>query len=419
MRSSVPWFALFLLGLAIFNNLSAAENFAPSDWPRWRGVDGRGITDDTKLPETWDASHIVWKTELPGSGQSSPVVVGDRVFLTSAVDKGGERLVFCVNRKTGKLEWTKSAWKGTPEATHNMNGWASSTCASDGERVYAAFGWGGVHCYTVDGQHVWSKELGKFESKTKRGTAASPVVVDNLVIWNGDSESDPFLFGLNKLTGDTVWKVPRAGREGYSTPVLVTAAGRRELVLNGDPAINGYDPLTGKLLWSCKCFAGRGEPTPAVGKDALFVVNGQPGDVFAVRPGGDGDVTKSHITWHTPRKAGRDQPSPALAGKWLLVSSLAGVLSCYDAESGQEVWKDRLPFGNISASPFVAGDKVYFLGEDGQTAVLQAGPEFKLVAMNKLNPVQLEVFRASPTPCAGQILIRSDRNLYCVGKGKS
>lgn len=389
-----------------------------ANWPRFRGPDGTGHTVEKGLPVSWDAKSVVWKTALKGQGQSVPVIWGDRIFLTSAEENGKQRLVICVDRKTGKVLWEQVAWKGTPEASHAMNGWASATCATDGEHVVASFGKGGLHCYTVEGKHVWSRELGEFLSKTKRGTAASPVLAGNLVIQNGDSESDPFLFGIEKLTGKTVWKVDRPAREGYSTPILVPAKDKQELVLNGDPFIAGYDPATGKQLWTCKSFAPRGEPTPTFANGVIYVINGQPGDIYAVRPGGTGDVTSTHMVWHTPRKSGRDQPSPIVSGDYLLVSNMEGIVNCYDVKSGKDLWKDRISTARISASPVAAEGKVYFINEGGQVIVVEPGKELKVVAKNTVGSAANEVFRATPTPCGGQFFIRSDRVLYCVGAAK-
>jgi outer membrane protein assembly factor BamB len=296
-------------GAAVFAGLVAGSGDAADfNWPRWRGPAGGGHTAETGIPVKWDAAALAWKTVLPGIGQSSPIIWDDRIFLTSALENGRQRVVFCVDRRNGKVLWQDVCWTGAPEPTHKMNGWASATCVTDGRHVWASFGKGGLHCYTVEGKKVWSKDLGVFLSKNKRGTAACPVLVGDLVIQNGDSESDPWLFGINKATGEIVWKTDRPAAEGYSTPILVEAGGKTELVLNGDSFIGGYEPATGKLLWRCKSFAGRGEPTPAPGKDAVYVVNGLAGDVYAVKPGGSGDVTKSHMAWHTPRKGGRDQP---------------------------------------------------------------------------------------------------------------
>jgi len=402
--------------VAAFSLSVLAASAGEAEWPRWRGPKGDGHSAEKDLPIQWTEKNVVWKAKLKGEGQSSPIIWGERIFLTSALDKGKQRLVFCVDRKTGNILWENIAWTGTPEPSHAMNGWASSTCVTDGERVYASFGKAGTHCYTVDGKHVWSRELGEFRSKTKRGTASSPILVDNVLVVNGDSESDPFLFGLDKLTGETLWKTDRPAREGYSSPIVVTANGRQEVVLNGDPFVAGYDPKSGKQLWFCKSFAPRGEPTVTFADGLVYVVNGQPGDVYTVRPGGSGNVTSTHMAWHTPRKLGRDQPSPIVAGGYLLVSNMEGVLICYDAKEGKELWKERMTTSKITAAPVAADGNLYWLDEAGQTTVLQPGPEMKVVARNTLNPGSGEIFRAMPTPSMGQFFIRSDKVLYCIRK---
>jgi outer membrane protein assembly factor BamB len=306
------------------------------------------------------------------------------------------------------------AWTGTPEKSHAMNGWASPTCATDGERVVAFFGRGGLHCYTVEGKPLWSRDLGPFAGPW--GTAASPVLVGDLVIQNGDAEDDAFLLALDKRTGRTVWRTPREVPEcgGWSTPVLVTAGGRPELVLNGAKAVIAYDPATGRPLWSCRSFNGRGEPTATPGHGLLFLVNGLQGDLYAVRPGGDGDVTQTHMAWHTPRRGGRDQPSPIVVGDYLVVANMDGIATCYEAATGKERWKERLE-GKFSSSPVAAGGRAYFQNEAGVTFVLEPGPAKKLVARNDLGAGPDEVFRASLTPSGGQFFSRSDRALYCIG----
>jgi outer membrane protein assembly factor BamB len=397
------------IALSVAATASRAEN-----WPRFRGEDGDAHSTQAGLPTKWGPESVLWKTPLKGRGQSSPVVWGDSIFLTSAQDDGKQRLVFCVDARSGKIVWEQVAWTGTPEQSHERNGWASATCCTDGQHVYASFGKAGLHCYDMDGKHVWSRQLGEFQSATRRGTAASPVLVDDLVILNGDSESDPFLFGINKLTGETVWKTDRPAEEGYSTPVILQAAGRKELVLNGSSFIAGYEPATGKELWKCKSFAGRGEPAPAIGKGVVYVVNGQPGDFYAVRTDGIGDITHSGMLWHTPRRGGRDGPSPILVNNYLLVSNMAGIATCYDAATGKELWKQRIG-GAISASPFAAEGHAYLLYEDGETLVTDPGPAFKEISRNMISPAAGEIFRASPVPCEGHILLRADRTLYCVG----
>lgn len=406
----------FLLALSICFSLAPLVR-ADGNWPGWRGPEGNGHSKETGLPIRWDAKSVVWKTALPGEGQSSPVIWGDRIFLTAALDKGAKRVVFAVDRHKGKILWQHVAWTGSPEKTHGMNGWASATCATDGERVVAFFGKGGIHCYTLDGKLLWSRDLGTFPGAW--GTAACPLIVGNLVIQNCDAEKEAFLVGLDKNTGKTVWQTPRLVPEkgGWSSPVLVSAGPGKELVLNGEAAVTGYDPVTGKQLWSCKSFAGRGEPTVAPGKDIAYVINGLAGDIYAVRTGGTGNVTKTHIAWHTPRKGARDQPSPILVGNFLVTADMKGTATCYDSATGKVLWKDRL-HGNFTSAPSAAGGLVFFQNEAGETFVIEPGPTFKLVGENTVGAGKGEIFRAALTPSNGQIFSRSQTHLYCIGKAK-
>lgn len=394
---------------------SPAAAQSDAHWPGWRGPRADGHTSEKGLPRKWAEDAIAWKAPLKGWGQSSPVIWGDRIFLTTALEKGRQRVVFAVHRKTGKIEWEKVAWTGAPEPSHQMNGWASATCATDGERVYAFFGrGGGLHCYTVDGEHVWSRDLGFFEGPW--GTSACPVLVGNLVIQNCDADKDGRLVALDKKTGKDVWIAPRESHRGWSTPVLVEAAGRRELVLNGHTGVIAYDPDTGKELWSCRCDAGRGEPTVTPAGGLLFVANGlSGGGVYSIRPGGSGDVTQTHRLWLTPR-GGRDVPSPVVIDNVVLMMSLRpDALTAYDASSGKELWKLRVG-GQASSSPIASEGVAYFLTEAGETVVVDPKSEERIVARNKVGAAPGELFRASITPCEGQLFIRSDRMLYCVGK---
>jgi outer membrane protein assembly factor BamB len=393
--------------------LASSLGHAGADWPQWRGPLGDGHSTE-KVPVRWEAASVVWKTALPGSGQSSPIVWGDRIFLTAAQDKGAKRLVLCVDRLKGAILWQREAWSGTPEPSHVMNGWASATCATDGERVIAFFGKGGIHCYSLDGTPLWSRDLGSFAGPW--GTAACPVIVGDLVVQNCDAAEDASVVALDKKTGKTVWQTPRTKplRGGWSTPVLVQADQRRELVLNGEKAVTAYDPSTGKELWWCQSFNGRGEPTVTPGKGVVHVINGLAGDIYAVRPGGSGDVTKTHMAWHTPRKGGRDQPSPILVGNYLLVTDMKGLATCYDSSTGKVHWKERLR-GAFSSSPIAAGGLVYYQNEAGETFVLEPGPELKVVAENTVGGAAAEIFRASLTPSHGQMFSRSQTHLYCIG----
>jgi len=403
-------FAAALLTVFVFSPSAARGE---SNWPRWRGPQQDGHTTEPDLPVKWSSANVLWKAELPGIGQSSPIIWGDRIFLTSSLDKGKERLVFCVDRRTGKLLWQHTAWKGQPEPSHVLNGWASASCVTDGEVVVAFFGRGGIHAYTVDGKHLWSRDLGPFESPW--GTAACPIMVDNWVIQNCDSDENANLIALEKRTGKEVWRTKRRDHRGWTTPIVLNAGQRRELVLNGHEGVQAYDPATGRELWFCQSFNGRGEPTVTPAGDVLCVVNGLAGDVYSVRPGGDGDVTKTHMAWHTPRKGGRDCPSPIVVGDFVIVCDMTGIATCYSAKDGHIYWKERLE-GKYSGSPIAASGLVYIVNEAGKTFVIKPGPKLEIVAENELVAGKDEIFRASPTPCDGQIFLRSTSVLYCVGK---
>jgi outer membrane protein assembly factor BamB len=399
-----------------FCTILIAVPFARGDhWPTWRGPAGDGHCRESGVPVRWDAKSVLWKTALPGMGQSSPILWGERIFLTAALEQGKQRLVLCLDRRTGAILWKQEAWSGEPEPSHKMNGWATASCVTDGERVIAFFGKGGLHCYSLEGKPLWSRDLGAFPGPW--GTSACPVIVGDLVIQNCDAMDEASLVALDKRTGKTVWQTPRTPplRGGWSTPILVQTGKRPELVLNGEKAVTSYDPSSGKELWSCKSFNGRGEPTVTPGNGLLFVVNGLAGDIYAVRPGGSGDVTATHMAWHTPRKGGRDQPSPILIGNHLFVAEMKGLVTCYDSASGKVLWKDRLR-GEFTAAPIAAGGLAYFQNEAGETFVLAPGTSLNVVTENTMGAGASEIFRASLAVSNGHIFARSHQILYCIGK---
>jgi outer membrane protein assembly factor BamB len=410
LRSPLIWLAT--LGAALV--WSSPALCFDGNWPRWRGPQQNGHTADAGLPVEWSADNIIWKTPLPGIGQSSPIVWGDRIFLTSALGAGKERIVFCVDRKTGKILWQQTAWKGEPERSHDWNGWASASCVTDGEIVVAFFGRGGIHAYLVDGKHLWSRDLGQFTGPW--GTAACPIMVDDLVIQNCDADNDAWLVALDRRTGKDVWRTKRRDYRGWSTPIVINSEKRRELVVNGHEGVQAYDPKTGGELWFCKSAIGRGEPTVTPAGDLLLVVNGlKGGEIYGVRPGGDGDVTGTHMPWHTPRKGGRDCPSPIVVGEFVLVCDMDGFVACYRPSDGFTHFRERLA-GKTSGSPIAAGGLVYVLNEAGKTFVLKPGPTLNVVAENNLPASKDEIFRASLTPSGGQFFVRSTSVLYCLGK---
>ena len=423
MMKSSRFLAAFALGIVTFGSLAFLS--AEPDWSGWRGPTGDGHSTDESLPIEWSPDDVEWKTPLKGEGQSSPCVWGEHIFLTRSGNRGAERYVFCVSRRDGRILWEKLAWEGTPEPTHNMNGWASASCTTDGELVFAFFGkGGGLHCYTITGTKVWDTgdTLGVFEGPW--GTAATPFLYKDTVIQNCDADRNAWLIAFHKKTGEVAWKTKRDDARGWSTPVLIEVEGHKELVINGDKGVRAYDPDTGKELWFCEGFAGRGEPTVTLGANGLLhIVNGKPGDVYAVKPGGQGNVTKTHRVWHTARRVGRDLPSPIVLDGQMLLSSMQGVIVSYDSDTGKELWKDRLG-GNYSASPIAYKGLAFFINEvTGETIAIKPGSKLDIVAKSQLKDEDdpEEQFRSSVVPDDGQLLIRSTKMLYCVGKptGKS
>jgi len=363
----------------------------------------------------WDKGSIVWKCDLPGEGQSSPVNWGDKLFVTSGSKDGATRQVICVDRKAGGILWQKEVAVAKPETPHQMNSFATSSCAATSDRVLAFFGPGGLHCYDHDGNIKWSKHLGQFPGSW--GVAASPMIVGEVVIQNCDAEGSSRLVAFDIGSGKELWSTGRAEKPkgGWSTPILIQHEGKEELVLNGEFGVRGYDPKSGRELWFCKGFNGRGTPVPDFANGLVYVVNGKPGDTYAVTPGGSGDVTESHMKFHAPRRGGRDLASPVVVGDYLFVTSMSGVATLYDAKTGDPIWEERLD-GEFAGSPMVANGLIYLQAvSGGDTLVIKPGKELEIVARNSLGTDKQEIFRATLAPIRGQLFARSYSVLYCIG----
>ncbi len=407
----------FIFALLLSLLLSATES-SGENWNRFRGPDGTGVSSAKNLPVKWDASNIRWRTDLKAGGQSSPISWEDKIFLTTATksDKGIVRDLVCLDKKTGKINWRQTCSVGSAESLHSMNTWASATCATDGQRVVAFFGIGGIHCYSIDGKKIWSKDLGEFVSPW--GVAASPIILGDMVIQNCDSDEEAYITALDKNTGKEIWKTDRFNIRGWSTPLLIKTPQREELVMNGDHGIQSYNPKTGEEYWLCKSFIGRGSPLPAVGEDnMLYVLNGKPGPIYAVKPGGKGDVTKTHMVWNTKRTGGRDLPSPVWVDGFLFVVNMKGIASCYDPKTGEELWRDRLGSNHtFSAATTSANGLIYANDEAGNTFVIKPGKKMDIVATNSMGDRDDEIFRSALLPGDGVLYIRSNQALYCVGQ---
>jgi outer membrane protein assembly factor BamB len=386
------------------------------EWPSWRGPRGDGISDETGLPLRWSrGENVAWKTAIPGKGHSSPVVWGDRVFLTSCSEPQEQRLLLCLDRRDGRILWERVVLTAPLEKLHALNSRASSTPATDGRHVWVPFLAGDdvqVVCYDFEGRRVWCRSPGQLFSR--HGFCSSPALYKDLVIINCDQDGDGYLVALDKATGAERWRTARPNNtRSYCPPLVFDAAGRKQLVLSGSKCVAGYDPDTGKQLW---LIDGPTEQFVAslIQHDGLFYLTaGFPTyHLMAIRPDGNGDVTATHVQWHdrTNERGAAYVPSPIAYGPHVYVVSDGGWASCLDARTGKRLWQQRLG-RHHSASPVSAGGYLYFLDDEGQTWVLRPGDKLDVVSRNRLE----EECRASPAVAHGHFFIRTLEHLYCIG----
>ncbi len=385
-------------------------------WPRWRGPTGQGLVIGSGYPDKWSSTeNIRWKTPVPGSGNSSPIVWADRIFLTTAYD-GGQRLsVLAFRRSDGSRIWETFAPGGRGEFTHRKNGHASATPATDGERIYVSFGSRGVFALDLNGKQVWHQDLGPVENYW--GTAGSPLLYKDRLIVYQDQRAGSFIVALDARTGKPVWKTNRDASVGWGTPVAIRAGNRDEIIVHSQSRVTAYDPDTGRELWRCGGSLFEVIPTPVVGHGMLFCSSGRAGPTLAIRPGGQGDVTNTHLVWSSPRGS-PFVPSPILYGDYLyMVNDMASVVTSFEAATGVSMWQGRLGVAQregFSASPVAFDGKVFFTNDNGETFVLRAGPKFELLHSNSLGERTL----ASPALVDGRWYIRTEGNLIAIGQGK-
>jgi outer membrane protein assembly factor BamB len=401
---------------------------AKTDWPQFRGPGALGRSDVSGIPTTWsDESNIAWKTALPGPGASSPIILGNRVFLTcftgykASSGEPGEmsalkRHVLCLNLSDGKIVWDTPIPAELPEQERirEDHGYASSTPVTDGERVYVFFGKSGVFAFDLNGKQLWKADVG---SKLNGwGSATSPVLYKDLLLVNASVESEA-LVALDKKTGKEVW---RAGgvNESWHAPVLATAPnGKVEVVIAMMKKVLGFDPENGKALWNCDTgISWYMCPTPLVQDGIVYAVGGRtPNGALAIRVGGRGDVTESHRLWKVNK--GTNVPSPILHdGHLYFAHENLGVVYCLNAKTGDTVYEERLSPspGQIYASPVLAGGNIYYTGRSGRTVIVAAQPTLKVVGEATLENNR-GVFNASAAIAGKRLLIRSNKYLYCIG----
>jgi outer membrane protein assembly factor BamB len=402
--------------------LTAALLFPPQqatcaqNWPGWRG-DGSGVSDAMALPSHWSATeNICWQVELPGKGFSSPIIWQDHLFATSAGEGGTRRAVHAVDAASGELRWSREIEHDDPELTSAMTGHAAATPVTDGEHVVAFFGNAGAVCYDFAGRELWRRDLGRFV--TELGLASSPRLRDGKVFLVCDHDGDrfktfdSFLIALDVQTGETVWKTERPKLfRSWSTPLVASLAGGAvELVVNGQEQLRGYDAATGKLLWQVAGMTDWVTPSPLFADGLIYATSGRDGPILAVRPGGRGDVTASHVAWRT-RGGAPYVCSPVLYRGHLVVHNEQGIVSCFAADSGQLRYRERLE-GKFFASSVAGDGKIFITNDAGTTYVLKAGERFELLAKNSIAAYTL----ASPAISGGQLYLRNERHLICIGR---
>jgi outer membrane protein assembly factor BamB len=415
-----------LLGLAMLLGLCWAVTYeqdaSAANWARFRGPNGTGIADDTDIPVKWTDKNILWHTPIPGAGNSSPIVWGDRIFLQSATPDGKQRMLVCVSATNGKIAWSKTL-EGAKATINERNSFASSTPATDGERVYCAF-WDGkklaLYGYDFQGTQLWTRDLGAV--KSQHGAGNSPVVYGDKVYFLNDHDEGARLICLDGKTGMPVWEKTRPHfRACYSTPFLLDQDGTPQLIVVSTLQITAYDPKTGDTLWSWDWkFPGEKMPLRTVGSPIaanglLFATSGDGSGsrhMVAVKLGGKGDTSKTGLTWEK-KKNTPYVPSLLTHGDQLFFVNDLGLAGCFDAKTGAEVWLERLG-GGFQASPVLINGKVYAPSEDGRVYVFEASPTFKVLAKNELGGRLL----ASPAVADHRLYVRGPKELYCIGKAK-
>jgi outer membrane protein assembly factor BamB len=446
-------FHLFAAALlwTLIGRFAEAQN-----WPQFRGASGDGVAAEAKHPEEWSAEErVAWKVQVPGIGWSQPIVWGDKVFVTTAVaeklkrprpgdwtpGEGGiltaifgsykkppnvecQWQVHCLDAATGKTLWEQTALVGKPRVPiHPSNSYATETPATDGERVIAYFGMTGVYCYDFSGKLLWSKDLGSYPTQMDWGSASSPVLHDELVFVQCDNDKASFVVALDRKSGDEVWRASRDEGSNWCTPIVWKNEQRTELVVGGGDKVQSYEPATGKVLWEMEA-SGRCSSSPVADGQFLYVgsadrLTGQRGIFAAIKAGASGDIslkgdtsTNDFVTWSS-KLSGHRVASPVVAGDCIyLLEQQAGIVRCLNSKTGEQHYRQRLPGATgLTASPWTSGGKVFCLDQSGQTFVLATGPEFKVLAVNKLAN---EMYWASPAIAGESLFIRGIDHLYCI-----
>lgn len=404
------FFGIFLF-LLTFCTLT---NGFSQNWPCWRGPNGDGTSSETNLPVTWDAEkNVLWKIEVPGMGYSSPIVSKDRLFLTSALAESHEKVLICYNSQTGEKLWQKTVINSPFEAKHNDNSFASGTPATDGTLVFVSFLDGQdvvVAAYDFDGRQVWLQRPGTFSSP--HGYSCSPVLYEDKVIINGDSKGDSFVAALTRKDGKLKWRITHENAaHSFSTPIFRKMAGKMQMIFCGNKGIASYNPEDGSRYWN---IIGPSEDfcsSPVYNeKSGLILVSSAwpVRDLLAIRPDGQGDVTSSHVVWHSTKGA-YYVPSPVCTEDYLFSTMTSGQVHCIEVATGKILWVENL--GKQYSSPVLANGLIYMPNDEGVITLIKPGATFEAVSKNGIG----EKMFASPAISNGKIYLRGVQHLFCIG----
>jgi outer membrane protein assembly factor BamB len=405
------------------------------NWPGFRGPTGQGLSKEKGLPLHWSAdSNVLWKAAIPGDGWSSPIVWEDRVFVSTTTENGTKCRVLCLDAKKGAVLWDKQVFEQVPRRKEGKNSFATPTPVTDGKRVYVVFGDGSVVALDLSGTVLWTNREVEFYSR--HGLGASPVLHDGLLImpYDGSNRTDKpgqypnntpeerlgwqlpwdksFIAALDVKTGKRVWTGKRGlSRIAHMSPVVMREGSRQVILSAAGDVVQAFDPKSGEQLWSVYSQGEGVVPTPVTGGGLVFASSGfEKTTLRAIRPGGRGDVTTTHIAWEQ-KKGAPTQPSLLYANELLFAITDGGIATCYQPKTGEQVWQERVG-GNFCASPVWADGRIYFLSEAGETTVIEAADQFKVMAKNSLG----EKCQASMAVSGGRLFIRSDKSLFCIGR---
>jgi outer membrane protein assembly factor BamB len=403
-----------------------ATSAPASNWPAWRGPTNDGVTDETDLPLKWSTSeNVKWKITLPDRGNSTPVVWGDKLFVTQAIEKEGKRMLLCFDKKSGKQLWDAVVTWKEPELTHATNPYCAASPATDGERVIVFHASAGVYCYDMNGKELWKRtDLGKQHHIWGNGT--SPVLAGDRVFLNFGPGEKTVLYCFDKKTGKTLWQHDEPGGDSgergnkywlgsWSDPLLRKVGNRYELIMTYPGRACAFDPMAGKELWTCAGMTKLVYNSPLFADGAAICMSGFGGSAMAVKAGGNGDVTSSNRIWHLPKVSQRIGSGVVHEGHHYILSD-GGIAECRDLKTGEMVYNERLkgpgPTGNNWSSVVRSGDKLYAVNQGGDAFVWKASPKFELLATNSLGEKVIGSIAVSD----GCLFIRGYQNLWCIGK---